>query len=117
MVLLLLDILQNNQSEIQPDTFHGDTQSQNGPIFGLSYLLGINLMPRIRNWKDLTLYRPSEDKKYKHIDGLFTNTIDWDLIESNFDSMLRVALSIKEGKITPSTILKKLGTYSRFKSI
>ena len=27
--------------------------------------------------------------------------------------MLRVALSIKEGKITPSTILKKLGTYSR----
>ena len=109
----LLDILQNNQSEIQPDTFHGDTQSQNGPIFGLSYLLGINLMPRIRNWKDLTLYRPSEDKKYKHIDGLFTNTIDWDLIESNFDSMLRVALSIKEGKITPSTILKKLGTYSR----
>jgi TnpA family transposase len=109
----LLDILQNNKSEIQPDTFHGDTQSQNGPIFGLSYLLGINLMPRIRNWKDLTLYRPSETKKYKHIDELFTNTIDWDLIEDNFDSMLRVALSIKEGKITPSTILKKLGTYSR----
>jgi hypothetical protein len=27
--------------------------------------------------------------------------------------MLRVALSIKAGKITPSTILRKLGTYSR----
>lgn len=109
----LLDILQNNKSEIQPDTFHGDTQSQNGPIFGLSYLLGINLMPRIRNWKDLTLYKPYETSSYRHIGELFTDTIDWNLIEENFPSMLRVALSIKEGKITPSTILKKLGTYSR----
>lgn len=111
--IYLLDILQNNKSDIQPDTVHGDTQSQNGPIFGLSYLLGINLMPRIRNWKDLILYRPDENKKYRHIDELFTDTIDWKLIETYFPDMLRVALSIKEGKITPSTILKKLGTYSR----
>ena len=109
----LLDILQNNRSEIQPDTIHGDTQSQNGPIFGLSYLLGINLMPRIRNWKDLTLYRPDNTNKYKHIDEIFSDTINWDLIEKYFPDMLRVALSIKDGKITPSTILKKLGTYSR----
>ena len=27
--------------------------------------------------------------------------------------MLRVALSIKEGRLTPSTILRRLGTYSR----
>ncbi len=109
----LLDILQNNRSEIQPNTIHGDTQSQNGPIFGLSYLLGINLMPRIRNWKDLTLYRPDNTNKYKHIDEIFSDTINWDLIEKYFPDMLRVALSIKDGKITPSTILKKLGTYSR----
>ena len=70
-------------------------------------------MPRIRNWKDLTLYRPDNTNKYKHIDEIFSDTINWDLIEKYFPDMLRVALSIKDGKITPSTILKKLGTYSR----
>lgn len=105
--MYLFDLLQSNKSDIQPDTVHGDTQSQNAPIFGLAYLLGINLMPRIRNWKDLILYRPDENKKYKHIEELFTDTIDWKIIETYFPDMLRVAMSIKEGKIKPSTILKK----------
>ncbi len=42
-----------NESDIQPDTIHAYTQVQNAPIFGLAYLLGIDLMPRIRNIKDL----------------------------------------------------------------
>jgi len=45
-------------SDIQPDTLHADTQGQSGPVFAISYLLGIKLMPRIRNWKDLTLFAP-----------------------------------------------------------
>jgi TnpA family transposase len=76
-------------------------------------LLGIDLMPRIRGWKDLTWCRPSADSHYAHIDGLFTDTIDWDLIATHLPDMLRVALSIKEGRLTPSTILRRLGTYSR----
>jgi len=47
-----------NSSDIQPDTLHADTQGQSGPVFAISYLLGIKLMPRIRNWKDLTLFAP-----------------------------------------------------------
>ena len=42
---------------------HGDTQAQNFPVFALSYLLGIELMPRIRNIHDLTFYRPEKGKK------------------------------------------------------
>lgn len=38
---------------------------------------------------------------------------DWALIETHFQDMLRVAISIKLGKITASTILRRLGTYSR----
>src|SRR5437868_8626253 len=71
----ILDGLLKNQSDIQPDTLYADTQGQSTPVFGLAYLLGINLMPRIRNWKDLKLLRPSKDTKYNHIDALFTDTI------------------------------------------
>jgi len=30
-------------------------------VFGLAHLLGIKLMPRIRNWKDLRFFRPTKD--------------------------------------------------------
>ena len=40
-------------------------------------------MPRIRNWKGLTLFRPSKTARYKHIDALFTDVIDWSLIETH----------------------------------
>ncbi|MED0673703.1 Tn3 family transposase [Aneurinibacillus aneurinilyticus] len=109
----ILDILMKNQSDIQPDTLHSDTQGQNAPIFGLAYLLGIKLMPRIRNWKDLKFLRPSEHSTYQHIDELFSSSIDWKLIEDHYEDMLRVVMSIKAGRIHPSTILNKLGTYSK----
>jgi len=70
-------------------------------------------MPRIRNWKKLDLCRPSRQSRYEHIDDLFSQTVDWDLIETHFPDMLRVVLSIKAGRISASTILRRLGTYSR----
>ena len=54
----ILDGLVKNESDIRPDTIHGDTQAQNAPVFGLAYLLGINLMPRIRGLKKLMFFRP-----------------------------------------------------------
>ena len=70
-------------------------------------------MPRIRNWKHLVLYRSNKDTHYQHIDALFAGTVDWDLIATHLPDMLRVGVSIAAGRISPSTILRKLGTYSR----
>lgn len=109
----LLDGLLKNLSDIQPDTIHGDTQAQSTPVFGLAALLGITLMPRIRHWKDLTMYRPDKQTSFTHIDPLFSDTIDWPLIQTHLPDMLRVVLSIKAGRVTASTLLRKLGTYSR----
>lgn len=109
----ILDGLLANRSDIQPDTVHGDTQAQSFPVFGLAHLLGINLMPRIRNIKDLVFSRPEPGRTYANIQALFGDSIDWKLIETHLHDMLRVAISIKVGKITASTILRRLGTYSR----
>jgi len=112
--IYILDGLTKNKSDIQPDTLHGDTQAQSTPVFGLAYLLGIKLMPRIRNWKDLKCYKPSSDEAYNHISELFAkDNINWALIARHLPDMLQIALSIKAGKIAPSTILRKLGTASR----
>ena len=111
----ILDGLLKNKSDIQPDTVHADTQGQSAPVLGLATLLGISLMPRIRNWKDLKLYRSTREAKYTHIDALLTglaDTVDWGLIETHVPDILRAVLSIQAGRITPSTILRRLGTYS-----
>ena len=112
--IYILDGLTKNKSDIQPDILHGDTQAQSAPVYGLAFLLGIKLMPRIRNWKDLKWFRPTPQEAYKNIDGLFTKeAIDWDLIACHLPDMLQVAQSIRAGRISPSTILRKLGTASR----
>lgn len=109
----ILDGLIKNESDIKPDTIHGDTQAQNTPVFGLAHLLGINLMPRIRGLKKLLFFRPDKKTHYRHIDQLFSESINWKIIDTHLPDMLRIALSIKAGKITPSTILRRLGTKSR----
>lgn len=109
----ILDGLMANESDIQPDTMHGDTHAQSFTVFGLAHLLGIKLMPRIRNIKELIFYRPEADGRYKNIDSLFDDPIDWALIERHLPEMMRVAISIKLGKITASTILRRLGTSSK----
>jgi TnpA family transposase len=90
----ILDPFYQNKSDIQPDTVHADTHGQSAPIFGLAYVLGIQLMPRICNWKNPILYRPSKEVRYEHIDTLFSASVDWELIATHLPDMLRVGISI-----------------------
>lgn len=109
----ILDFVAENRSLLQPTMVHSDTHGQSAAIFGLADLLGIELMPRIRSWQDLHLFRPDATVRYEHIDDLFTAAVDWPMIEAHLPDMLRVALSIRAGKLLPSAILRRLATYSR----
>jgi TnpA family transposase len=109
----ILDGLMKNRSAIQPDTLHADTQGQSEPVFGLCRLLGIKLMPRMRNWDDVIFYRPDKSSRYSHIDALFTREIDWRLIATHWRDMMQVVLSIQAGLVLPSMLLRKLGSNNR----
>ncbi len=109
----ILDALLEQESEMEPDILHADTQGQSEPVFGLAHLLGIKLYPRMRNWNDVIFYRPEKGRAYRHIDALFSKSIDWALIETHWQDMMQVVLSIQAGKILPSTLLRKLGSHSR----
>ncbi len=109
----ILDLCMENTSEIQPTYLHGDTHAQNYVAFGLAPFLGAKLMPRIRRFKELRLYRPTRKKSYKHIDALFHQSINWGLIERHYRDILRYVVSIKLGRISPSTILRRFNNKSR----
>ena len=109
----ILDALMKNRSNIQPDTLHADTQGQSEPVFGLCRLLGIKLMPRMRGISDAVFYRPEKSIRYQHIDELFGDEVDWNLIATHARDMIQVVLSIQAGRVMPSMLLRKLGTYNR----
>src|ERR1019366_233038 len=109
----IFDGLMKNRSTIQPDTLHADTHGQSEPVFGLGRLLGVKLMPRMRTWADVILYRPTKSAAYDHIDALFTDHIDWPLIARHWRDLMQVVISIQAGHVLPSMLLRKLGTHNR----
>jgi TnpA family transposase len=113
----LIEGLLENKSDIQPSTIHADTQGQSAPVFALATLFGFDLMPRIRNFKDLIFYRPSERLVYPHIDELFgekgRNVIDWKLIERHWRDLMQVAISISAGRLSSATLMRRLRSNSR----
>jgi TnpA family transposase len=118
----LIEGLLANESNIQPSTVHADTQGQSAPVFTLATLFGFDLMPRIRNFKDLIFFRASEHLVYPHIDELFgertaagsgRNVIDWKLIERHWRDLMQVAISISEGRLSSATLMRRLRSNSR----
>ena len=99
-------------SEVKPGTIHADTQGQSYPVFALAHLLGFDLLPRIRNWAELNFYRPSAGARYTHIDQLFgkpsQNVVDWRLIETHWRDLMQVVVSIKEGRLSSTLLLRRL---------
>ena len=109
----ILDAFARNKSSLQPDTLHADTQGQSEPIFGLCRMVGVKLMPRLRGLSDAVFYRPDKSVRFQPIEALFGDEIDWDLIATHAQDMIQVALSIQAGRVVPSMLLRKLGSYSR----
>jgi TnpA family transposase len=118
----LIEGLLANDSDVHPTTVHADTQGQSAPVFTLATLFGFDLMPRIRNFKDLTFFRASGHLVYRHIDELFgertaagggRNVIDWKLIERHWRDLMQVAISISEGELSSSTLMRRLRSNSR----
>lgn len=117
----IIEGLLKNESEAEPGTIHADTHGQSYPVHALAHLFGFDLLTRIRNWKDLTFYRPTADARYAHIDALFgpagENAINWQLIQTHWSDLMQIALSFRAGRLSSTLLLRRLGTESRKNNI
>lgn len=100
---------------IKSDIHSTDTFGATEAVFGLCYLLGYDLVPRIKDLSEQTLYATTHKKEYesKKYKLLPDRKINFDLIETEWDNLLRLATSIKLGICSGSQILKRLNSYSR----
>lgn len=109
----VIEGLQKAGLSVQADTVYSDTHGQSETVFAFTYLSGIDLMPRIRGWKDLKFYKVDRKTKYQHIDKLFTDVVDWALIKSHWKDLMQIAISMEAGHVASPVILRKLSNNSR----
>ena len=71
-------------------------------------MFGARLLPRIRHWKNLKLYRPAARARYRHINSLFSETVDWPLLRKHWKDWMQLILSVQAGGISSPTLIRQL---------
>ena len=113
----VLDGLLHHEADLNIYEHYTDTAGFTDHVFALMHLLGFKFAPRIRDLKDKKIYIPGRSKGYPKLTSMIGGCLNLDLIERNWDEIIRLALSIKHGIVASSLILRKLGSYPRQNSL
>lgn len=77
------------------------------------HLLGFRFAPRIRDLADKRLYIHGDTKQYPTLAEMIGGNVNVKHIRAHWDEIMRLAASIKQGTVTASLMLRKLGSYPR----
>ena len=74
-----------------------DSHGQSEIGFGITRLLGFDLLPRIKRINKVKLYRPigRQPDAYPQLTPALTRPIRWDLIAQQYDQMIKYATAIR----------------------
>ena len=109
----VLDGLLLGARELPLPELYTDTGGASDHVFGLCHLLGFRFVPRMRDLADRRFGAIAANSAYKGIECLFGQAIKVGAIEAEWDDLVRMAASIREGTVAPSVILRKLSAYRR----
>ncbi|MES5865971.1 Tn3 family transposase [Bacillus cereus group sp. RP32] len=109
----VIDGLLHHESDLVIEEHYTDTAGYTDQVFGLAHLLGFRFAPRLRDLATSKLYTIGSPKEFSNIESLIRGQINMKLICDNYDDVLRLAHSIREGKVSGALIMGKLGSYTR----
>ena len=110
----VLDGLLYHESDLRIEEHYTDTAGFTDHVFGLMHLLGFRFAPRIRDLGDTKLFIPKGDTAYDALKPMISSDrLNIKQIRDHWDEILRLATSIKQGTVTASLMLRKLGSYPR----
>jgi TnpA family transposase len=109
----VLDGLLYHESDLRIEEHYTDTAGFTDHVFALMHLLGFKFAPRIRDLADKRLFVPGKQADYPALAALIGGTINVKHIRTHWDEILRLATSIRQGTVTASLMLRKLGSYPR----
>ena len=106
--LYVLDGLLENDTILRPREHHTDTAGYIEHLFGLCYLLGYSFMPRIRDFADQRLYKIDRSAEHGRLDVLFQGAVDVVSIREQWDSLVRLAASLRNRSAPAHVIVQRL---------
>ena len=92
--LVLLAVVLEQQTELQPTQIMTDTGAYSDVVFGLFRLLGYHFSPRLADVGGTRFWRSSPDADYGQLNGLAKQSVKLELITEHWDDLLRLRISV-----------------------
>ena len=106
--LFILAGLLEQQTNLDPREIMADTHGYSEAVFGLFALLGYRFSPRLADLSDQRFWRLSKEDDYGPLNELGRHVIHSRLIHDHWDDMLRLAGSLKLGKVKAMAVMRTL---------
>ena len=106
--LILLAVVLEQQTEVQPTRIMTDTGAYSDVVFGLFRLLGYRFCPRLADIGGTRFWRIDPKADYGDLNAIARNRVSLTRIEANWDDLLRLAGSLKLGRVPATGIMRTL---------
>jgi len=108
-VASMIEGLVRHSTDIELNRTYVDSHGQSEVGFAFCYLLGYDLLPRLKQIQvqRLSLPERGEGSAYPNLEPILTKPIRWELIEQQYDQMIRYATAIRLGTAETEAILRR----------
>jgi TnpA family transposase len=106
--LMVLALLLEQETELEPLEIMTDTAAYSDAIFGLFWLLGYQFSPRLADIGGAKLWRIDRDADYGPFNAITHGTVNIGLIIENWGDLIRLAGSLKLGHLKAAGIMRTL---------
>lgn len=105
----IIEGIMRHHTEMQINRSYVDTHGQSEIGFAFCYLLGFDLMPRLKGIHRQKLYRPETGKPeaYDQLQAILTRPIRWALIHEQYDAMVQYVTAIRLGTAKTHALLRR----------
>ena len=106
--LILLAVVLEQQTALQPTRIMTDTGAYSDMVFGLFRLLGYRFSPRLDDVGGTRFWRLDPKADYGLLNSISANQLNLKRIAPHWDDMLRLAGSLKLGRVSAVGIMRTL---------
>src|ERR1700737_12471 len=98
-VAAMIEGLLRHDTEMEVEKNYVDSHGQSEVAFAFCRLLGFQLLPRLKAIHAQKLYRAEagQPDAYPNLQAVLTRPIDWQLIQQQYDQMIKYATALRSG--------------------
>ncbi len=108
-VAAMIEGVLHHDTDMDVERQYVDSHGQSEVAFAFCRLLGFSLLPRLKGIAVQKLYLPTAGTgaHFPNLEPILTRTIDWDLIRTQYDEMVRYATALQERTADAESILRR----------